>query len=102
MIRLAEQWCGGSRSIWTRERKMATDDLTCRELVELVTEYLEGVLPPDDHHRFEAHLLGCRVCPRYVDQLRTTIRIVGRLREVDVPEPARSALLAAFRSWKTA
>ena len=82
---------------------MATvDDLTCRELVALVTDYLEGALTLDERRRFERHLGECRVCPRYVEQLRTTIRVLGRLGEDDVPEPARGALLAAFRAWKTA
>ena len=80
---------------------MATvDDLTCRELVELVTDYLEGALPLVDRRRFEHHLGTCSICPRYVEQLRATIRVLGRLGEDDLPEPARSALLAAFRTWK--
>jgi anti-sigma factor RsiW len=82
---------------------MATDDdLTCRELVELVTDYLEGALSPAERHRFERHLGSCMVCPYYLEQLRTTVRVLGRLGEDDVPEPARAALLAAFRAWKTA
>jgi anti-sigma factor RsiW len=79
---------------------MATDDLTCRELVELVTDYLEGALSPSERRRFEAHLGSCTVCPRYVDQLRLTVRAIGHLTEDDVPEPARGALLEAFRTWK--
>ena len=59
---------------------MATeDDLTCRELVELVTDYLEGALSLAERHRFEGHLGTCRVCPRYVEQLRTTVRVLGKL-----------------------
>jgi hypothetical protein len=82
---------------------MATDgDLTCRELVELVTDYLEGALSLVERHRFEIHLGTCKVCPRYVEQLRTTVRVLGRLGEDDVPEPAKTALLDAFRAWKTA
>jgi anti-sigma factor RsiW len=81
---------------------MATDDITCRELVELVTDYLEGTLSTATRLRFEEHLYSCRVCPRYVDQLRTTVRVLGRLGEDDVPEPVRSTLLAAFRTWRTA
>jgi anti-sigma factor RsiW len=81
---------------------MATvDDLTCRELVELVTDYLEGALKPGERQRFEHHLEGCSVCPRYVEQLRATIRVLGRLHEDDVPVLARDALLDAFRAWKT-
>jgi len=81
---------------------VTVDDLTCRELVELVTDYLEGALAPGERRRFERHLGACSVCPRYVDQLRATVRVLGRLHEDDVPEPARDALLHAFRDWKSA
>jgi hypothetical protein len=85
------------------ESTMATvDEMNCRELVELVTDYLEGALTLGEQRRFEQHLGGCTVCPRYVEQLRTTVRVLGRLREDDLTEPARSALLEAFRAWKTA
>ena len=76
------------------------NELTCQELVELVTEYLEGVLPPDQLARFKAHLLECDDCPTYVDQLRTTIRLTGRLVESDVPPEGKAVLLAHFRAWK--
>jgi anti-sigma factor RsiW len=80
---------------------MATvDDLSCRELVELVTDYLEGALSLGERRRFERHLGTCSACPRYVEQLRTTIRVLGRLGEDDLPVPARGVLLEAFRSWK--
>jgi anti-sigma factor RsiW len=80
---------------------MATvDDLTCRELVKLVTDYLEGELPLGERRRFEEHLGGCSVCPHYVEQLRATIRVLGKLGEEDVPAPARDALLEVFRAWK--
>ena len=82
---------------------MATvDDLTCRELVELVTDYLEGALTLGERRRFERHLGTCSVCPRYLEQLRATIRVLGRLHEDDVPEPARNALMDAFRAWTSA
>jgi anti-sigma factor RsiW len=81
---------------------MATDgDLTCHELVELVTDYLEGALTLGERHRFERHLGTCSVCPRYLEQLRATIRVLGRLHEDDLSEPARKALLGAFRAWKS-
>jgi anti-sigma factor RsiW len=81
---------------------MVTDHgLTCRELVELVTDYLEGALPLDERQRFEEHVRSCAVCRRYVEQLRATIRVLGQLHEDDVPEPARDALLGAFRAWKS-
>ena len=74
-------------------------EMACQELVELVTEYLEGVLPPAELARFEAHLLECDDCPMYVEQLRTTIRLTGRLAETDLSPGARTALLAHFRAW---
>ena len=74
-------------------------ELTCRELVELVTDYLEDMLPPDVLARFEAHLLECDDCPMYIDQLRTTIRLVGRLTESDVTPESRAILLGHFRAW---
>ena len=76
------------------------DELTCRELVELVTDYLEEMLPPAVLARLEAHLLECDDCPMYIDQLRTTIRLVGRLTESDVTPESRSILLGHFRVWK--
>ena len=75
------------------------DELTCQELVELVTDYLEGTLPPVELARFEAHLLECDDCPMYVDQLRTTISLVGHLNEADVSPNARATLLGKFRAW---
>jgi anti-sigma factor RsiW len=75
-------------------------ELTCRELVELVTEYLEGSLSRRDRARFEAHLAGCTNCTEYVAQFRETIRLTGTLRESDVSPEAEAALLAQFESWK--
>jgi anti-sigma factor RsiW len=79
---------------------MQTDDLTCRELVELVTEYLDDALSPAERARFEQHLVPCTVCPFYVEQLRTTVKLVGRLTEHDLPVAARESLLTAFRTLK--
>jgi predicted anti-sigma-YlaC factor YlaD len=75
-------------------------DLTCREFVEIVTDYLEGRLPSYDRLRFEEHLLVCSGCTSYLEQMRETIRLTGALRESDVPAPAREELLEAFRHWK--
>jgi anti-sigma factor RsiW len=74
--------------------------LSCRELVELVTDYLEARLAPAARARFEAHLGECHGCVAYLEQLRQTIRLAGRAGEEDVPAPARKALLEAFRGWK--
>jgi anti-sigma factor RsiW len=75
-------------------------EMTCQELVELVTEYLEGALPAREHQRFERHLRGCPWCTNYLEQMRITIRTLGRLEEESLPPEAKEALLAAFRDWK--
>jgi anti-sigma factor RsiW len=76
--------------------------MTCRELVELVTDYVEGRLPHWDRFQFERHIAGCDGCTRYLEQMRTTIRLTGMLREEDVSAPAREAMLIAFRDWPRA
>ncbi|HEX2045412.1 MAG TPA: zf-HC2 domain-containing protein [Gaiellaceae bacterium] len=81
---------------------MATDELTCRELVEIVTDYVEGALPLPERARFEAHLRECPGCTTYVEQMRETVRLTGGLREEHLPPDARDTLLAAFREWKRA
>jgi anti-sigma factor RsiW len=72
--------------------------MTCQELVELVTDYLEGALPPPDVARFEAHLAACPGCETYLEQMRSTIAVTQA--SGDVVEPAAvSPLLDAFRDW---
>ena len=73
--------------------------LACKELVELVTDYLEDRLTPEDRRRFDEHLAACDGCTRYVEQFRMTIRLVGRLREEDLEPHVRDALLEAFHDW---
>ena len=77
-----------------------TEALSCQELVELVTEYLEGALDERDLRAFEGHLAMCDGCTEYVEQLRTTIRLVGSLTPNDLTQDAEAALLQAFRDWK--
>jgi anti-sigma factor RsiW len=79
----------------------AVEQLSCQELVELVTDYFEGALPAEDRARFEAHIGGCDGCVAYVEQMRTTIELMGRLEPDDVTPEAQAALLGAFRNWKT-
>jgi anti-sigma factor RsiW len=74
-------------------------DMACRELVELVTEYLEERLSPEDRARFEAHLAACEACRAFLDQFRQTIRALGRLPEESLSPAARAALLAAFKGF---
>jgi anti-sigma factor RsiW len=84
----------------TEQRVETSEDLSCAELVELVTEYLEGTLPPEHRVRFEEHLVDCDGCSNYVQQMRTTIRLTGRLSEVQLDSRMKDALLATFRNWK--
>ena len=74
--------------------------LTCQELVELVTDYLEGALPPAERERFDAHLVLCAGCRTYLEQMRQTIAATGRLSEESMEPGAREQLLELFRSWK--
>jgi anti-sigma factor RsiW len=74
-------------------------EMTCRELVELVTDYLEDRLSTRDRARFDAHLADCEYCDAYLEQMRQTIRTFGRLPEESLSAEARDALLVAFRDW---
>ena len=74
--------------------------IPCVEVVEIVTDYLEGAMPARDRRRFEAHLAACEHCTEYVEQIRATIRVAGAL-PPDALSPAAEAALAevvaAFR-----
>jgi anti-sigma factor RsiW len=76
------------------------DDLPCNELVELVTDYLEDRLDQPTRARFDAHLTGCQGCRIYLEQMRQTVRSLGRLTAESIRPEARQRLLAAFRDWK--
>jgi anti-sigma factor RsiW len=76
------------------------EQLSCQELVELVTDYFEGALPEDERMRFEEHVGGCGGCRAYLEQMRTTIRLAGVVTPQTIPADAEEALLAAFRDWK--
>jgi anti-sigma factor RsiW len=87
--------------LWGRSRsRKAADALACQELVEIITDYLEGAMSPGDRARFEAHIRACGDCTAYLEQMRQTVSVVGRLREQDVPASAMEPLLQAFRTWK--
>lgn len=75
-------------------------ELTCQELVELVTDYLDGAMPASERGRFEAHLATCEPCTTYLEQMKTTIAMSGQLREDALGDEAKRDLLEAFRRWK--
>jgi anti-sigma factor RsiW len=80
---------------------LSSPAMTCRELVQVITDYVEGNLSRRDRRRFEAHIRGCDGCTTYVEQMRETIRLMGVLRENDLEPAARDELLAVFRDWKS-
>lgn len=79
---------------------MSPTGLTCEELVKLVTDYLEGAMPPAECQRFEMHLDECEGCRAYLTQMRQTITLTGRLTETHLSPAARAELLQLFRDWK--
>ena len=75
-------------------------DISCQEIVELVTDYLDDALPRDELKAFEAHLAGCPHCTNYVDQMRQTISLTGRLTEEALEPEFREQLMDAFADFK--
>jgi anti-sigma factor RsiW len=76
--------------------------MTCQELVELVTDYLEDALQSEQRERFEAHLSACPGCVDYVEQIRLTVVATGAVTEDSLDPKIRDALLSAFRDWRRA
>jgi anti-sigma factor RsiW len=75
------------------------DEMACNELVEVVTEYLDGTLADEDRRRFDAHLEECPYCVRYLEQFRETISATGELTLESIAPERRAELLEAFRGW---
>lgn len=75
-------------------------EMTCRELVELLGDYLDDAIVGPERERLEAHLAGCGGCAGALDQIRTTVRLTGTLTEDHLPAEQREALLAAFNAWR--
>ena len=81
---------------------MSAEELTCKEVVEIVSDYLEGALSDELRARFERLISGCDGCTNYLEQMRETIRLSGMLTEEQVPVAQRERLLEAFRDWNRA
>jgi len=79
---------------------MSVADLTCKEIVEIVTDYLEGTLPRAQRRAFDAHLAECDGCTQYLEQMRETIRLTGTLTEESLEPDLRAKLLDAFRDLR--
>jgi len=74
--------------------------MTCQDVVEVVTSYLEGTMAAEDRSTFEGHLAVCEGCERYLAQMRETITLVGQVREESLSPQTRQQLLDAFADWK--
>jgi anti-sigma factor RsiW len=81
--------------LWSR------NELVCQEMVELITDYLEGALTRSQRRRFEAHLAGCEHCTEYVQQMRATIRLTGRLRAEDMTPAMHEEFSEIYRRWRS-
>ena len=79
-----------------RGRLVNVEDLACEEVVELVTDYLEDAMAPDERAVLKLHLVWCDWCATYFDQMRETIRLTGNLPEEDVPPPVMGALMETY------
>lgn len=76
------------------------DPLVCQEVVEMVTDYLEGALPRGERRRLEAHLADCPHCTEYLAQMRATIRLTGRLEVENLSPEMRADLGELYRRWR--
>jgi hypothetical protein len=94
-----DPWTGLHPSLMKRD-PVTTDEMACRELVEVITDYLEGKLPLEDRRRFEAHLDECPYCVIYLEQMRATIVAVGGLAPESITPATRERVLEAFRGWR--
>jgi anti-sigma factor RsiW len=74
--------------------------MNCRQIVELMTDYLEDALSETDRQRFEAHLTRCDGCTEYLEQLRTTMKLAAVSADQSIPAQLEAELLRAFRDWK--
>ena len=86
-----------SKGTWMAE---SAEHISCQEVVELVTDYLEESLPPDEAALFEQHINFCEGCVWYVEQIRRTADALGEVREDDISPEAKQRLMSAFRDWR--
>jgi anti-sigma factor RsiW len=76
-------------------------EIVCQQAVELVTDYLEGSLSRSQRRRFEAHLAGCPHCTEYLEQMRATIRLAGRITPEELTPQMRDDLIDLYRQWRS-
>ena len=79
---------------------MSESEITCKDLVELVTDYLDDRMPAEQRLRFEEHIAFCSPCAVYLEQMRQTISVTGALREDDLDQESRDAMLGVFKDFR--
>ena len=84
----------------SRRAKPDAHDITCRQAVALMTDYLDGVLGPDDRAQIEAHLAECEGCAEHLRQIRITVVVTGPIGEDDLDPAAREDLMEIYRRWR--
>lgn len=89
-----------SKDLKGRLMHLMAGNITCQDLTDLITEYLEGSMSFSERVRFQIHLGFCQGCRNYLNQMKTTIRTVGKLPAEPIPDEVRDELLKRFRTWK--
>ena len=84
-----------------RRAKPDAHDITCRQAVALMTDYLDGALGPDDCALMEAHLAECESCSEHLRQISITVAVTGRIREEDLDPAIRADLIDLYRRWRS-
>ena len=85
---------------WLRFRRIDGHDITCRQVVALVTAYLDGQLPRGEHDLFEQHLAECEDCTEHVRQIRATVALTGQAPVDELDPAAREDLMNLYRRWR--
>lgn len=76
-------------------------DLVCQQVVELVTDYLEGTLSRRERRRFESHLRACPNCTAYLQQIKTTVQLTGTIEWEELTPEAQADLTDLYRRWRS-
>ncbi len=79
---------------------LLSKDLVCEQAVQLITDYLDGTLGRRQRRALERHLRGCPNCSAYLEQLRTTIALSGRVETDELPEETRADLIELYRRYR--
>ena len=86
--------------LFRRARRRRERDIVCRQAIELMSDYVDGMLPDPDRARLEAHLAGCPHCSEYLAQMRDVVAAAGRVEPEDLPPGAIDDLVSLYRRWR--